>query len=805
MKNKKIKYVFLFIIFISTVSSASDIKWKISGKVVENQTEITIPYVTVTIYKKSDNSLITGTITNDNGEFILDRIIQGDYFIKFSFIGYKDYVIDSIEFNKNVNHIDLGIIQLYPATEILDEIEIKTRIAPISKSIDKQIINVEKNISAIGGTAADALRLSPSVQTDTEGNVKLRGSSNFKVLINGRPTTLSSNDVLKQTPANQISKIEIITNPSVKYSAEGGAGIINIILKKGIESGFNGMVNASIGSKNKYSSDANFNLNKEKISYSVGFEWKDYKKTALNDYYRTLYNIDNVHHATMFQDREISNGGLSFRIGVDFNPNEKNNLTYSFHTGYTLIEANIIAKTSGYTTPESTTENSFNTFYYKAKPQFFTNNLGYTKILNEKGDKLSLNTYFSYIDYYIFNGQSLSKTDSNHQIIDNAPYLLDVTNDNNSNDVRLDADYTNIITENTTLETGVSFHMYNRFLDITYAQFNYDQNDWVNNPLYTNKYNFDEDIYGAYLNLNSSFWGLKTSLGLRVEYMDRILKQRGIQNSYKYDNFNFFPGFSFSKSMNDYHSIKLSMTNRINRPDESMMNPFPEFEDDYFYSEGNPYLIPEIVRNIELGYRFSNNKTMLSSNLYFRKTTDKLEQKLTIGDDNKIHTIFHNESNDRSLGLELMGNFSITDWWSVNLNSNLYDYKISANIEGNETTRSDFSWSTQMINSINFNESTSFQLIGYYNSKTVRSQGELSNFYFVDAALKKQFMNGKLSISLQFKDVLQSLNYKLTTETGNMDLLGDFKNESPIFLFNVSYKLSNYKKKTKDVQTEFDM
>ena len=152
-----------------------------------------------------------------------------------------------------------------------------------------------------------------------------------------------------------------------------------------------------------------------------------------------------------------------------------------------------------------------------------------------------------------------------------------------------------------------------------------------------------------------------------------------------------------------------------------------------------------------------------------------------------------------------MGNFKITDWWGVNANTNLFHYDIWAIVEDVKTSRNNFTWSTQLVNSINISESTSLQLIGYYNSKTVRSQGELSSFYFLDIALKQQFMNDRLSISLQCKDILQSLNYELSTETGNMDLLGDFNNESPIVFFNISYKLSNYKKKTKDVQTEFDM
>jgi outer membrane receptor protein involved in Fe transport len=347
--------------------------------------------------------------------------------------------------------------------------------------------------------------------------------------------------------------------------------------------------------------------------------------------------------------------------------------------------------------------------------------------------------------------------------------------------------------------------LYNRFLNVSYSTFDYDTSTWIDNPDYTDKYNFDETIYAAYANYNSTFWGLQTSFGLRLEYMDRLLLRQGNDDTYKYDQLNVFPGISVLKSFNENHSLKFALTNRINRPDEYMMNPFPEFEDDYFLSVGNPYLIPETVRNLELGYTFSKGNTMFSSNLYYRQTNDKLEQKLTINEDDKILVMFHNDAKDSTLGLELMGNVEITEWWTLNANANLFNYYITANVDGIKNSRSAFSWSTQLVNSFDITETTSFQIIGSYASKTVRSQGELSDYYFVDVALKQQFFNDRISISLQLKDVFQSLNYELTTETQNMNLLGDFNNESPIFLFNISYKFSNYKKKTKDVETEFNM
>ena len=595
-----------------------------------------------------------------------------------------------------------------------------------------------------------------------------------------------------------------ITSPSVKYSAEGTAGIINIILKKGANLGFNGLADITVGTKNKYAGNVGLNFNRKKVSIFTGIEWRDFTKTAENFYYRDLYKTDTVHHAYMGQDRSMRTSNLGFRLNVNYSPNERDNFAYSMNAGYMETIGDIYGNTSGRTVPISSERYNRNSFYFKQKPTFFTNNLNYTRTFSEN-HSLSINAYYSFIDYFLLNNQVLSIADSNFNIVDEKPYRQNVLNDNYSNDTKIDIDYTHPVTKNLKVETGGSFHNYTRFLDITYGQFDYETNSWKHNTAYTNKYDFFENIYGAYANMETTFSGIKASVGLRVEYMDRELSQQTSNQSYTYNKVNFFPGLSLSKSLKNQQSLKLSLTNRINRPDEYMMNPFPEFEDDYFYSEGNPNLIPELSRALELSYQKIGDKTVLSSNLYYRRTTDKIEQKLTIGAEDKIHTIFHNDAMDEALGIELMGKVDLTDWWSLNLNTNFYKYKIQGHVDEDPFSDRNFSWNAQMISSINIKKSTSVQLIGYYNSKTVRFQGELSSFHFVDVAVKQQFLNNKLSLNLQVKDVLRSANYKLKTATGNMKLNGVFNNESPIFLVTLSYQLSKYKKNTKDVHTDFDM
>ncbi len=779
-------------------------KKEISGSIVEKESGNSIEYATISLYRAIDSALVTGVISDETGFFLLSKVEYDHYYLVISFVGFESKIIPDIILSKEFPSKNLGSVQLFTESTVLQEVSVTSSKSAISTNIDKQVINVASNLTARGGTAVDALKMAPSITIDHEGTVKLRGSTEFMVLINGKPTALKPNEVLKQTSADMIDKIEVITSPSVKYRAEGAAGIINIILKKGAKPGLNGLVNTTLGSNRKYAGSVGLNFNREKFSLFAGAEVRDFTKTAENYYYRDLSRVDEVHHAYLGQDRVMRNNKLDLRLNMSYEPNKQDALAWSFNAGHLTTSADIDALTSGYTNPASQERYMRNTFYFKQKPVFFTNNLNYSHAFTQ-GASVSLNGFYSYIDYYLQNKQVMALADADHSIIDPEPYQRNVINDNYSNDWKLDLDYVHPLNEQTKLEAGASFQEYTRFLNITFDEFDYQNHSWEHHPLYTNRYDFEEIIYGGYVNLITQFWGMETSLGLRVEYMDRALIQKTLEDGYYFNRLNFFPGISLSKRFNERQSLKLSLSNRINRPDEYMMNPFPEFEDDYFYSEGNPYLIPELSRALEFNYQAIGEKMVFSSSLYYRRTTDKIDQKLSIGAEDKIHTIFHNDVRDKASGIELTGKLSLKNWWTLNTSTNFYDYLIEGNIDDAFFSRRGFTWNAQLINSINIGKTTSFQLTAYYNSRTVRSQGELDPFYFLDAAINQKFIQEKLSLNIQLKDVLQSANYKLRTATGNMDLLGIFNNESPILLLTLSYQLSQFKKLTKDVQTDFDM
>jgi outer membrane cobalamin receptor len=399
----------------------------------------------------------------------------------------------------------------------------------------------------------------------------------------------------------------------------------------------------------------------------------------------------------------------------------------------------------------------------------------------------------------------MSKSDKNHIVNDLQPYKQDVVNDNFSNDIRGNVDYTKRITDKFNVESGFAFERYTRYLDVKFDQFDYSQELWIHNPLYTNKFDYYENIYSGYVNVITNLKGFEINIGLRAEYTDRLLKQTTLDTGYAFNGINYFPGFSISKQFGN-SSVSLALTNRINRPDEYMMNPFPEFEDDYFCSEGNPGLLPEIVRSLDLGYQTMFGPIMLSANLFYKQTENKIETKMIIRQDNeKLQILYHNDCFDKTTGIELSIKSQPAKWWMIMANSNVYYYYIQMKIDNQTIENQLLSYDFMLMNAFNIGKTTSIQLISYYQSKTAASQGDLSDFYFVDLGIEQKFLKDRISLNLQVKDVFRSMNFSLTTHSDDFSLVGDFNNESPILLLTASFQISKYLKKTTDVETDFDM
>ena len=393
----------LFALFPSNVIKAAETEFKkgsIAGKISDEGSNVALQYATVALYTVSDSSLVNGTITNEEGAFSIENIPSGTYYLVAEYLGYEKQVLDDIRIDEEELVVEFNNIQLKERSTDIGEVAVVGQKRNMIIKADKKVLNIDKNLSAKGGNAIDALKISPSITVNQDGKVLLRGSTSFKVLIDGKPTALKPNEVLKQMPAGRIDNIELITNPSAKYDAEGSAGIINIITKKGLGAGMSGLVNASAGTGDKYNADLNVNYTNDKLNVTVGAKWKDENQ---------FYNMDELIQTTLDEKqrsndilfyREQSDKDLGANITLDYNFNSHNTLSYSAEAGYTnlYVDAN-------FKYDETIENQAGHTYVYENLgtaylADYFTNHLSHTYTFSESSNWTN-SVFYSKINYLL--------------------------------------------------------------------------------------------------------------------------------------------------------------------------------------------------------------------------------------------------------------------------------------------------------------------------------------------------------------------------------------------------------------------
>ncbi|MCK5538226.1 MAG: carboxypeptidase regulatory-like domain-containing protein, partial [Bacteroidales bacterium] len=305
----------------------------LSGKVIDKSSNTPVEYASIILYSMRDSSLVSGTITNATGGFLLKDLPMGRFYLDIKFLGYDHLIKHNIKINPKQTTLNLGKILLNVSAEEIGEVSIVADRTQIQYKLDKKVINVGQDVSAAGGSAVDVLEKSPSIQTDIDGNVTLRGSSSFTVFIDGKPTVLDANDALQQIPASEIQNIELITNPSAKYDPDGVAGIINIVMKKNRTSGISGIVNASIGTNHKYKGDFLVNFRADKFNWFIGGNYRDYTFLGGNESVRETYLPTQTNYLNYSGTRDMIRGGDGIKTGIDINLSTNQSLSLSANIG----------------------------------------------------------------------------------------------------------------------------------------------------------------------------------------------------------------------------------------------------------------------------------------------------------------------------------------------------------------------------------------------------------------------------------------------------------------------------------------
>ncbi|WP_185152749.1 TonB-dependent receptor domain-containing protein [Fulvivirga aurantia] len=643
--------ILLLLIFISSQLAAQQNQrrgtgenpFKVIGVVLDEQTGQPLEYATISLLKAADSTLVDGAITNAQGQFEI-KGKPGPHILRLQFISYETKFIDNIVFNRENRVVDAGTLTLSSDTETLDEVVVSANKSQMQLELDKRVFNVGEDLANIGANASEIMDNLPSVSVDVEGNISLRGSSNVRILVNGKPSGLvgiSNADGLRQLQGDLIERIEVVTNPSARYDAEGSAGIINIILKKEREKGFNGAFTANAGYPDNYgfSGNVNYRAGSFNLFGSYGINYRENPGGGFTN--RTSFGNDTTLYTFIDNDRLRSGTSHNFRIGTDFYINENNIITAS---GLTRIsdEENITEIT--YFDRNENRQLFSNTFRKDVELEDDDNyefQMSYRRIMKGEGHELTAEFQFRDNDEV-----ESSAIDSANLLTDSDQIRYQRSiNEQGDRNILMQVDYVYPISKSKKFEAGYRGTLREISSDYLVEQID-DQGDWMPLGNFSNKFVYNEDVHAAYAIFENKMnkWGYQ--LGLRAEqtYITTFQRETDATNEKNY--LNFFPSAFLSYKLDASRTLQASYSRRISRPRFWYLNPFFSFSDPRNIRTGNTDLDPEYTDSYEVGLLNNLNKSSIYVGAYYRYTTGVIDRIKTSEDG--INTI----SFPRNIGTE---------------------------------------------------------------------------------------------------------------------------------------------------------
>ncbi len=665
--------------------------------------------------------------------------------------------------------------------------------------IDKKVINVGKQMTAVSGTAVDVLENVPSVSVDIEGNVSLRGSGNFTVLIDNRPTILEPSDVLQQIPASTIETIEIITNPSAKYDPDGMSGIINIILKKKSLQGISGVANSNIGINDKYGGDFLINYRRSFYNTYLAVNYNNWSYVGERESENRTYRGDTTFYVLSRGESIFKRNPYGVRAGIDLSLGARDKISLGGQYNKRSMNRSNLADHEQWADPDgapniclSQNHNQHSHSFYSMTVdyvhQFLPRNHDFTGQLNIDQRQSTQTSSYAVLD--TANGMI-----SGQRSVEKGPGTR----------LRLKADYTLPLDDHGKIEAGFQSRSNRSHEENELYEYDTISGAYVLKPEFSHAASLNRAIHSLYSVYSNRSGKIGYQIGLRGEYEYRKIELIGKNRFYSMNRWDYFPTAHVSHQFPGGHQLMASYARRIERSRWWWLEPFLTWSDANNVHRGNPDLKPEYVDSYELGFQTLFGKSSFSAELYHRITRDKVEQTRSVYVDNIILHTVENIGTDYSTGIELMFDMKTLKWWQPNLMVNLYDYRIAGELYGESISRQDFNWSARINNELQILPATRLQISGRYNSPTITAQGERNGFFTADAAIKQEFLNRRLSVTLQARELLSSSAHENVAESSTFYSRSSFTRESPVFMLNISFNFNNYKPERRRDDNQIDV
>lgn len=773
----KIYQLFLLIIIsYSTILGQSNksISAVITGKIYDIDANVPLEFATLSVYDQKNDALIGGTITEMDGTFSIE-VKPGIYYLVAEFISYQKKTVNDIIVKQKGDIVNIGSVDLAMDGETLQEVVITERKSQVQLSLDKKVFNVGSDLTNKGGTAEDILDNVPSVTVDLDGNVSLRGSGGVRILIDGKPSTMvgpGNANGLRNISANMIERVEVITNPSARYEAEGMSGIINIVLKKDRKNGFNGSVDLTGGIPLTYGSAVNLNYRRNNFNFFSSFGLRQQNNPGRgNSFQQTTLNSGET---TIFStDRSFARNGLSnnLNLGMDYFIDDNNILTSSFsfrrsiekndnltiYNDFLGSRDNLLSITNRYNDEE---ENEYDTEYA----------LTYERKLPGKDHTLIA-------DFRFQDNSELNNSDFREEYLDelNIPtgandFFQQSSNNEGERRINIKIDYTKPLANKGKFETGMQSSY--RLIDNDYLVEELINDEWIRLAGLSNDFNYNEYINAIYGMYGKEYTSWSYQIGLRGEHsrvITQLLQSDQAPNDRSY--LNLFPSAHLSYKLGESNAFQISYSRRLNRPRFWDLNPFFTFSDPRNQFSGNPDLDPEFTNAFELGHIAYFEKGSLTSSIYYRKTNNVINRITTVIDGVNF-TKPENLLSQDDYGFEFTGSLELVKWWNLNGNLNLFRSITDGGNLGDDFNADTYSWFTRVNNRFKFSKTTEAQVRINYNAPRETAQGRSLSTGSVDLGFGKEFPDKNISITFNVRDLFNTRlrrfvnDFALTDEGG---------------------------------------
>ncbi|MGB5818119.1 MAG: outer membrane beta-barrel family protein [Saonia sp.] len=732
---------------------------KVTGRVIDNRLQQGVAYAAIVIKTQDGSTTLTGGITGEDGSFEVKGLPEGTLIFEVQFIGYKTYS-QEITISKSKQKLDMGVITLEEETEELSEVEVVAERTTIEQKTDRKVINVGKDLTTAGPTASDIMNNIPSVNVDQQtGELTLRGNSNVRVMVDGKLSNVPVAQLLRQIPSTSIKSIELITNPSAKYNPEGMSGLINIILHKNANIGFNGNVNLglTVGIEAKFNSSIDLNYRNGKFNLYGNYG------NNIGKYVNDGFIRREVENSEQLFDFFNNNKSHIYKLGVDFFLNEKN--TISFFTNQNIFDGEGLGITDVVYNEDASrnTVQFFNNVNDNLSEQY---NFDYKLDFKKEGHQIELE-----VDYNRFT----SDEDADFASTGNTlfPDYKDFVDTERTQTIA-NLDYVNPLDSISKLEVGIEARIFETDVDYSSTGLSFNSNgDLIPTP--STDFIYAMDIYSAYATFGQNYKKWSYQVGLRIEDVE-VKADTNTVRAFTDKYTQLYPSAFLTYSPSEKNQFQLSYSRRVDRPGLQQVNPIREWATPLISSFGNPGLIPQFTNSYETNYTRRFEKGSITAGVFYRTITDEINRAVYVDrlDLNKLILTFDNFDSTSAYGVEISTNYKPTKWWSINgsfdffsqtqrgITESLLTDNSSAtedDIVVEEVEVENAAWNLRMNNSFTVTKKLTLQLFAFYRGENQNLQFTVEPMYFINTGARYSFLEGKGTFSLNFNDVFNTMRF----------------------------------------------